>query len=241
MLNWLTTRFISFISRFLMLLACLSIAVSAESSKAPKISTGEELSAPHATKEVPFWFEITTTTIQTIALAVAAVAACLGLTVYRKQLRYERNHEMATGLIRAAYALRDGINIIRNPSISISERFADGRLLSEQDRHQETIDQYNDRISEAGKRRSELEVKITEAQAVWGEDVRSWFMPLITRHSEVVVSVHTVMDITTPGKSIHPNNVDLLRDSKRVLYSESFRDLDDFDASVQVALDSVRI
>ena len=191
--------------------------------------------------QTPLWFSITATTIQTLTTVVAVIAAIIGVSAWKKQLRNTEDHGLVRELLLAAYRLRDGLQFIRNPWMQVRSTDEKGVMLTNEARHLEVTKEYTSRVVEAASRRNNLEVKISEAEALWGEPVRSWFMPLIERHSELVVSVETHLDAIRPGEPTPtPDNAELFKKSRKIVYSHSHSSPDEFDQGVIAALDGIR-
>ncbi len=187
------------------------------------------------------WFGLVNTTIQTLTGLATVIAAVVGVTAWKKQLRNTEDHGLVRDLLLASYRLRDGLQFIRNPFMQLRDRDENGERLSDQGRHEERFKEYDRRVREAASRRSELEVKVSEAEALWGEPVRTWFVPLIERHAELVTEVEMYLDLSRPDMSpLSPENTKLLRDAQKVIYSRSHREPDEFDQKVIAALDQIR-
>lgn len=194
--------------------------------------------------EVPVWFSMLTDGLQTLAALGGAWAVYYGFSAWRAQFRNTEDHSMSRELLKAAYRLRDGISIIRNPMIYVKEVDEAGNRLDELGRFRETVRVYTRRFKIAGKRRSVLETAITEAEALWGEPVREWFMPLIMQHAEVTTGVETHLSFQDPtgihaGKPLNDENRALRDKCRKSMYSTMGKD-DPTDLAIATAMEAIR-
>jgi hypothetical protein len=186
------------------------------------------------------WFMLVATSIQTLAAVVAIVAGFVGFSAWRKQLRRTEDHSLARELLVAAINLRDGLLMVRNNIMILPEPSEDQLWEKDYYRRLER-EEFAKRINEATSRRNSLEAKIAEAQAIWDEPVRDWFMPLIQQHSSMAVDVDTYFELTDPrAGALTPDNRELLEEARRAIFSHSGATPDAFEASLNTSLDTIR-
>jgi hypothetical protein len=185
-----------------------------------------------------FWFTIITTGIQTLAAAVAIIAAFVGFSAWRKQLRTTEDHNLARELLIAAISLRDAITAARTNIMVLPEQ--EQKWEKDWYRRQER-EEFGHRIKEVTARRNALEAKIIEAQAIWDEPVDYWFVHLISRHSAMVVDVDTYFELTDPRRgALSVGMAKNLEDARNSLFCRQGPKDDKIDSELNAALDSIR-
>jgi hypothetical protein len=108
----------------------------------------------------------------------AVLAAWVGLTTWRTQLRGTAEYELAKRILRVVYKLRDQIAAVRSPFVTASEttlafKEADVAPDDHADDNVETQLVYQRRWNNLQHVRSDLTVELMEAQILWGDDLKS--------------------------------------------------------------------
>ena len=194
------------------------------------------------TMAVPAAFTEVMTVIQALTGVVAVGAGIRAWSNWKLQLRNTEDHKMAQELLKEAYRLRDGIQFIRNPFMWTRRFDEAGRELTSDQRHDDRVKAYEERLKEAASRKTNLEVKITEAEALWGEPVREWCMPLIKTHSTLVANVFTMLDLESPRvtETVRMQQRELLDKAREIAYLGATLEPDEFEKKVIQALNSIR-
>lgn len=118
--------------------------------------------------------------IKDIVLALAAVVtatvAVKGLGTWNRQLRGTADFDVARGLARATYKVRDKLQACRSPLLSAHEfppgyHDSEGNRLPEQDAKGYAFVYFN-RWSPVWEAMQEFDVSVLEAEALWGEPIR---------------------------------------------------------------------
>lgn len=115
------------------------------------------------------------TAIKDIILACAAIfTACIafsGVEKWQKELRGKANFDVARGLLKAVYKLRNELSYCRSPFIPASEfpEAFKGRLAAtSQERADAYAYIYSNRWKPVGEAAKDFEAAILEAEALWG-------------------------------------------------------------------------
>lgn len=141
-----------------------------------------------------------------IVLAVAAIvtasAAWLGLTKWRDELRGRVNFDVARGLARATYRLRDELRSARSPLIRGAE-FPPGYKgqpgSTGQAEAQAWAYVYKNRWEPVAQALREFEAQSLEAEALWGAEIRELCQTLGKCALELFISMETMIEDKVAG------------------------------------------
>lgn len=128
------------------------------------------------------WVGLARDAITGIAAGVASVVAVAGLHTWKRQLHGNTNYELARGLLRSAYKLREAIRWVRSPFMSSGEMAAAMKAAGLAQTPQNTADDqaeelaYQARWDKVVATQVEFAAEVLEAEALWG--------PLIREQSE---------------------------------------------------------
>ena len=117
--------------------------------------------------------------VQAVFAAIGSIVAILGLRAWRQQLAGKTEYEMASRLLRAVYKVRDQVNSLRSPFISVGEmssaakaKYADEDELSQalhiKKNHLAEL-AYEVRWEKVQEAISDLDVQELEAEVLWGD------------------------------------------------------------------------
>ena len=142
--------------------------------------------------------------LKDLALAGAAVvtawAAVRGLRKWREELRGKTDFEVARGLARAAYRVRDELAACRTPLIRSDEYPPDydppelGRPADRAPEANALAHVYNNRWKPVTEALRELDAQRLEAEALWGADIRKDAEALHRCATTVFVSMESILD-----------------------------------------------
>ncbi len=112
-----------------------------------------------------------------VAAAVTATVAVLGLKSWSRELRGKADFEVARGLIRATYKLRDELGFCRSPFIRAQE-FPEGYYKptgknTPQEEAEGLAYVYKNRWQPVWNAIQEFDVQALEAEALWGSDLKA--------------------------------------------------------------------
>jgi hypothetical protein len=110
-----------------------------------------------------------------IATLTGALVAMLGLRTWKKQLKGGNEYDIARRYLRSVYKLRDAIEYVRNPFISVEEmenalekNGKDKSLSSDNMERDWAV--YSVRWQEISEAKSDLDVELREAEIFWGKE-----------------------------------------------------------------------
>jgi len=110
------------------------------------------------------------------AAIVTASVAIFGLKTWNRELRGKANFEVARGLIRATYKLRDDIASCRSPLVTGQEFPADYYDPQEENSHEKKAlgwaHVYKNRWKPVWSSLQEFDAQTLEAEALWGHEVK---------------------------------------------------------------------
>jgi hypothetical protein len=149
-------------------------------------------------------------TLKDVALGFAAIGtptiAWIGLRKWRDELRGKANFEVARGLTRATYKLRDEIASARSPLVRGSEypagyqvpdanqQGANARVAAEALAHV-----YQNRWQRVSTALQEFDAQTLEAEALWGADIRESTQALRSCATTLFVSMEAIIDDKAAG------------------------------------------
>jgi len=118
------------------------------------------------------------TQIKDVIVAIAAIvtsgAAVAALFRWRAETIWRDNRELARSIVRACLRVRDGFGYVRNPLILPAE-FPDDPpvhpVQDAEDRYQQNVHVYQNRINQLNDGMQELETAVLEAEALWGSEI----------------------------------------------------------------------
>lgn len=134
---------------------------------------------------------------------IGSVVAIKGILTWKRQLRGRVEYDLARKLLTSTYKLRDSISYIRSPLMFGGEMedppenspFA---ATEEGKRYYNSMTGYRKRFESANSVRAELLADIHEAEAVWGNDIRSRFNVLLSLLNELSVEIASYLDDKNP-------------------------------------------
>jgi hypothetical protein len=143
-----------------------------------------------------------------VAAIITATVAALGLRRWRQELRGKADFDVARGLIRASYRLRDEIATCRSPLIRAAEypaaRGGDPMLspYEQPDRRSEAealAHVYQQRWQRVSSALQEFDAQTLEAEALWGPDIRESTQQLRTCTTTLFVSIEAIIEDKASG------------------------------------------
>lgn len=169
------------------------------------------------------WHEITaaiSTAFKDAATGAAAIIAVWvawkGLTTWRRQLKGQADFEVARGLVRATYILRDAFWSCRAPLLMAGE-FPDGWALhghqSNEERAQGHAFLYRNRWKDVGDALRTFDSAALEAEAMWGADARTRTDAVRLCIQDLNFSIATLVEQIASGNSDQASMRALRRDT----------------------------
>ena len=151
------------------------------------------------------------------AAVVTAAAAVRGLRTWRQELRGKADFDVARGLIRATYKVRDEIQSCRSPLISGSEyppgyqtpapgAHVDARAEAEAAAHM-----YQNRWQRVQAALQEFDSQTLEAEALWGPDIRTSTQELRRCAHTLFVSIEAIVEDRAAGGEIFQRDREFAR------------------------------
>jgi len=104
------------------------------------------------------------------------IAFFLGLSAWKKQLLSKDKYDLSKRLLRSAYKLRDAIEYVRNPWISITEQTNAAEKVganieeTQKDHNKSIKNVYFVRWQKIAEALSDLDTESLEAEVFWGKD-----------------------------------------------------------------------
>lgn len=148
---------------------------------------------------------------QNLSIGIAALGtayiAYKGLGTWREQLRGSANFETARSLAKSTYRLREAVQRARSPFISAAE-FPPGYSAVGSKTSREEADAYiyvfRNRWQPISEALQEFEVYVLEAEALWGNQVRSTSGKLLHVINQLNGGIHTLIeDKVADGQLFH--------------------------------------
>lgn len=135
--------------------------------------------------------------ILAIAATVTSTAAVLGLKRWQAELRGKADFEVARGLIRATYKLRDEIQFCRAPVIRGAEFPSDYDSIAKNTPQVEAeawAHVYRNRFKPVWTAVQEFDSQALEAEALWGADTRESANALRACVHKLDVAIETIIE-----------------------------------------------
>ncbi|HSW74647.1 MAG TPA: hypothetical protein VLG16_02135 [Candidatus Saccharimonadales bacterium] len=159
-----------------------------------------------------------------VALAGVIVAG-LGLNTWRKQIRGQSEYELAKKLMLQVYQLRDALQDVRNPFLSVQEADKDS---AEKDWE---ISAYNNRLKPVREIIAQFNVSQLEAEVVWDDKTANAKKALLDRVSRL----HVVVNLYFSKQRNKITDENLPKDYSDVLYRRG-DDKDKYEKSLDEAV-----
>jgi hypothetical protein len=139
------------------------------------------------------------------AAVTTAIVAYRGLQKWREELRGKADFEVARGLVRATFKLRDEIQTCRSPLMRAAEypqgyqspnasQPANARVEADALAYA-----YNNRWQRVTTALQEFDAQTLEAEALWGADIRDGAQALRTCAETVFVAIESIIDDKAAG------------------------------------------
>jgi hypothetical protein len=179
--------------------------------------------------------------ITAIAALAAMGVAVAGLRTWRHQLRGQSEYDLARRLLRAAYDVREQMQSVRGPFVSVQEMERafeaaniepDSRGVIDDPRTDELV--YNRRFVPVYEAVSKLNVELLEAEVLWGTSVRESARPLNESVKELRTSIRKYLLMKRDAERLVRLNEEERETLMDVVYQSSADPADDpFSARVQ--------
>lgn len=132
-----------------------------------------------------------------IAAITTSLVAVIGLKNWSRELKGKADFEVARGLIRSVYKLRDELRSARSPWTSASE-FPEGYSPHPRDRTDESEAEawayvYTNRWKPVVEAAQEFEAQVLEAEALWGSEIKKKAYALRRCATDLRVSMESMV------------------------------------------------
>jgi hypothetical protein len=146
-----------------------------------------------------------------LAAIVTATVAVRGLRRWREELRGKADFEVARGLVRATYKLRDEIQSCRLPLMRVAVRPPKEAEFPADQIHQDPLDAlakaeleawtraYKDRWQPVLTALQEFDAQALEAEALWGSEIRKDTQELRRCAHTVFVAIEAILEDKAAG------------------------------------------
>jgi hypothetical protein len=146
------------------------------------------------------------TIILTAAAVAGAITAVRGLNTWKKQLKWQSDHELARKILILLFKHRDAIASVRHPAIWNTESAAamegkDEPTDRDQKRFAETAAVYEKRWAKIVEVRAELYPALIEGDVVWGSDLHELVKPVFDLELELMMVIQTFLRASNPNAS----------------------------------------
>jgi hypothetical protein len=147
-----------------------------------------------------------------IAAIITATVAIIGLSTWDRQLRGTAGFEAARALSKSAYKVRDTLQDCRSPLLSSHEfppEYHEGR--SKQSSEKEAKGYaflYTNRWSSVWQAMQEFDANLLEAEALWGQFIRTATDPLRKVVLEVNIAIDSIIVNAASGGEVFASDID---------------------------------
>jgi hypothetical protein len=172
------------------------------------------------------------------AAVAAAIAAFMGLSTWKNQRIWERDHELARRSLIAIYSLRDKVNEVRSPFMFDGERQPDKDAPdAEKDSWAAgTRRAYARRWGKVREAQVEVRSILREADAVWGGQLSKLYEYLHALNHELFVTVSLYLDEISETDLETKKELRELRKEKRDILYDLGVERDEFRAEYDRAI-----
>lgn len=105
-----------------------------------------------------------------------AIVAVEGLYIWKKQLKWNVEYDVARKLLHSIYRIRDGVQIVRNPWLAVHEMNYSGDkswMTDDEIKIAEKQEAYIKRFSTLSESKQKLLVDVLEAEVLWWKDIKN--------------------------------------------------------------------
>ena len=165
-----------------------------------------------------------------IVAMVALILAILGYGGWKRQLSAKDKHELARRLLKATYRLREAINFVRNPFISISEMPTPPKnhpLASDDERKKfyGIAKAYEKRWEQIMEAKADLSSELLEAEILLGEEVKNKYNMLFEVERKLYIALRRYLDSIDPDKRYDYKKEENIED---IIYFQGDEDKDEY-------------
>ena len=148
--------------------------------------------------------------VMTVAASVGSVVAILGLNTWRKQLTGQAGYDLSRRILISLLEYRNAIMGVRNPAmwnmsvLEVDERELEGKDADERMRiyqYRGQSKEYEKRWQVVSEKRKNLDADLLEAEAIWGEELMGYFIPIFRLEAELMICVRHHLMLLDPSKS----------------------------------------
>lgn len=137
------------------------------------------------------------------AAIIGSVVAVKGLSTWRRQLRGQVEYDLARRMLRITFQYRDAIDGVRNPAMWTAEMPAPpeekAKTMSPAQVHfYGRFKAYEKRWERVRDARTLLYPELLEAEALWGNEIRDRFAPLLKLENELFRRIQNQMELENP-------------------------------------------
>ncbi len=146
--------------------------------------------------------------IELLFWVIWAIVAVEGLYVWKKQLKWNVEYDVARKLLHSIYRIRDGVQIVRNPWLAIHEMNYSGDktwMTDEEIKIAEKREAYIKRFNTLSETKQKILVDVLEAEVLWWKEIKNKLKELflVIRKLEMAIEDHFKFQRMTPYELKH--------------------------------------
>lgn len=146
----------------------------------------------------PAFFSVLKDLVLALAAIVTATVAWLGLQKWRKELRGKADFDVARGLARATYKLREEIQSARSPLMRVPAT-PPGTAADARGALEALESQYRARWDRVATALQEFDTQVLEAEALWGSGIQEAAEAVRMCATTLFVSIEAILDDRAAG------------------------------------------
>lgn len=183
-----------------------------------------------------------------IVSALAGVAAvfvgAMGLTTWKNQIRWNRDHDLARRILVDIFMYRDAFSAARSRWFPSSEMLDSGETASFPDSdeisHQRTVRAHTRRVNRFQEIKSRIYSHTVEAEVLWGNDLGELWKNIVKLESEYIYQLERHLESSDPRnrsdrRGYYSDESERLKGNRIVFFDRSDEDYFDRKLSNEVS------
>lgn len=185
--------------------------------------------------------------VSALAGVAAVFIAAIGLTTWKSQIRWNRDHDLARKTLVDIFMYRDAFSAARNRWIPASEMMDSGETTtisdSDEVKHQRIVRAHTRRVNRFLEITPRIYSHIVEAEVLWGEDLGELWKSITQLESEYIYQLQLFLESSDPRnggdkRGYYTDEAERLK-ANRIIFHDSSKE-DEFGRALTMKVSVIR-